>query len=467
MEKFKYIIFLLILSVTFSTSCSDDVLDEIDRDPNNPTEVSVDFILPGVQVNCIHSFLMGAGARYISSYVEHHCNVHLNPYWPERGTDQFNQAYSILKDVNIIIEKGSEENKWTHVGIAQVIKAITLGTLTDIFGDVPYSEALLGSENRNPEYDSQEAIYSELFLILDDAIKNLSKETVVNPGKYDMLLQGDKNMWVKVAWGLKARFYNRLSNIDSSGSATNALLAVKNSFSSAEECLSFSDYENGGSDHINLFSYQEQLEKCFATSVTMLNVLNSFNDLGFVDPRADRWFAKLNGEFVGAPNGENIPDVAHNKYSPISIVNVLSPDAPVMVLTYDELKFIEAEANLRLAKRPEANAAYRKAVEAACSRAGLTTGEIASYTSQGTVFTDNESLNLEMIIKQKYLSFFISQPIEAWSDWRRTGIPSLYNTVEGIPLRLPYPNTELARNSNAPTDINNVTIYTKKVWWAK
>jgi hypothetical protein len=467
MKNYKYLILLLILSIVFPISCSDDILDEIDTDPNNPTEVPVDFILPIAQVRCVHDFIGGYGARSISSYVEHHCSVHLNPLWPEWATGQFNQAYSILNDTKIIIDKGSEEEKWTHVGIAQVIKALTLGTLTDIFGDVPYTEALQGSDNRNPKYNSQEMIYGELFQILDDAIANLSKQAVVNPGKYDMLLQGDKTMWIKVAWGLKARYYNRLSNIDASGSATDALEALGNSFSSPDEYLSFSDYVESGSDHVNLFSFEEQIQKSFALSVTMLGVLNSFNDAGFDDPRAERWFVRLEGEFIPAPNGENVPDVSHTKYSPISTENVLALDAPVMVLTYDELKFIEAEANFRLGNLPEANSAYRESVIEACLRTGLTLNEIDAYTSQGNVFTDDESLTLDMIIKQKWLSFFISQPIEAWSDWRRTGIPALYNTADGIPLRLPYPTGELATNSNAPKDIDNVTIYTKKLWWAK
>jgi hypothetical protein len=467
MKSYIYKILLSILSIVFLLSCSNDILDEIDTDPNNPTEVSVDYILPIAQIRCVHDFLGGDGARSISSYVEHHCNVHLNPLWPDRSTNQFNQAYSILKDTKIIIEKGSKENKWTHVGIAQVIKAITLGTLTDIFGDVPYSEALNGSDNRNPKYDSQEEIYTELFRILDDAIVNLGKEAVINPGQYDMLLKGNKAMWIKTAWGLKARYYNRMSNIDPSGSATKALEALRNSFSSPNEYLSFSDYAISGSDHVNLFSYAEQVGKTFALSVTMLEVLNSFNESGFNDPRAERWFVPLNGVFIPAPNGENVPDISHTRYSPISTKNVLSLNSPVVVLTYDELKFIEAEANLRLRNLPEANSAYQKAVKEACLRAGLTQEKIDLYTSQGTVFKNAENLTLDMIIKQKWLSFFISQPIEAWSDWRRTGIPSLYNSTDGNPIRLPYPDTELARNSNAPTDINNVTIYTKKVWWAK
>jgi len=475
MKTYKYIFATLFLSILFSLSCSNDILDEIDTDPNNPTSVEVDFILPIAQIRCISDLLGGGGARYISSYVEHHCNVHLNPYWPERGTDQFGNAYTVLKDTKEIIEIGSEKNKWTHVGIAQVIHSIALATLTDIFGEVPYSEALQGSSNRNPKYDTQEEIYDRIFQILDDAILNLGKTSASNPGNSDMLLNGNTEMWKKIAWGLKARYYNRLSNIDASGSANNALTALKNSLTAQDKQVAYTGYSSSGSNYVNLFSYQEQIEKCFATSITFLEVLNSFNDPGYNDPRAEKWFVRLNGQLVGAPNGQNIPDVAHVTYSQISREKVMYLNAPMVILTYDELKFIEAEANFRLGKPAEANAAYQDAVKSACSRAGLTSDEINSYISQGNVFTDDAGLTLEMIIKQKWISFFISQPVEAYNDYRRTGIPTMHNTVanlgfqtvDGIPKRMPYPADELARNSNAPTDINNVTIYTKKVWWAK
>ena len=132
MKNYKYAILLLILSIIFSVSCSKDIFDKIDTDPNNPTSVEVDFILPIAEARCFHDLIAGEGARYISSYVEHFCNVHLNAYFPDRGTSQFNQAYTVLKDTKEIIDRGSEENKWVHVGIAQVIHAIALATLRSL-----------------------------------------------------------------------------------------------------------------------------------------------------------------------------------------------------------------------------------------------------------------------------------------------------------------------------------------------
>ena len=459
MKNIKYILFL---SVILSLSCSKDQLDEIDTDPNNPTSVPVEYILPSAEVKMFHSFFGGSTATAISTYVEHTCNVHPEKMDIVRKTGIWHTGYAILKDCKLIIEQASEQDFWTHVGIAQVVQAITLATMTEIFGDIPWTEALLGSDNRSPKFDSQESIYNEVFKMLDEAIVNLSKATVKNPGDYDLLLKGDTDMWKKVAWGLKARYLNRLSNIDPSGSASDVLAAVSNSFTSPGQGLIFSEYQEA-TVYSNAFTYEEIQWSRFAASKTIADMLKSLND-----PRAEIWFNKIDGEIIGAPNGENNTDLGHSIYSGVSRENVLYLSADMPIITYSETKFIEAEANFRLGNLPDANSAYQEAVIAACSRTGLTTDEINSYTSQSNVFPDNANLTLEMIMKQKYLSFFMMQPIEAFNDYRRTLIPyPLYNTVDGIPHRIIYPEEELARNVNAPTDIDLVTIYTKKLWWAK
>ena len=464
MKNIKYIIFQLFLSILL-VSCSQDKFDEIDTDPNNITSVGVDNVLPSAQVKYFCSMCGSTTATAISTYVEHSCNVHAEAMEVNRKTGLFSTAYGTLRDTKEIIEQGTAEESWIHVGIAQVIQAFALGMLTDCFGEVPWTEALLGSDNRNPVYDTQESIYDDLFDMLDNAIVNLSK-SAADPGENDLLLGGDTDMWTKVAWGLKARYYNRLSNIDASGSATNALEAAANSFSSQEEGLIFSDFQDA-TTYCNPISAEENSMKRFSASVTILNVINSFNVEGYDDPRAELWFDKIGGEFIGAPNGENEEDTGKSKYSAISTSNVLYLAAPMPLLMYEEIKFIEAEANLRIGNRQAANEAYKEAVKVACSRAGLSDTEITDYTSQGSVFSADVDLTLEMIIKQKFLSFFMMQPIEAYNDYRRTSIPSLYNTQDGIPERIVYPDSEYATNTNTPSDIDLVTIYTEKVWWAK
>lgn len=459
-------LFRIFIASILITGCTNDILDEIDTDPNNPTDVSVELLLPHSATSMVTQTVASRQSLWVSTYVEHTTNVRVNVMEPFGNTETYWQDnYLNLKNIEVIIEKASAENKWLHVGIAKIIKAIVLSQLTDLYGDIPYSEALQGSSNRAPVFDSQENIYTELQRLLDEAISDLGKESVSSPGKYDLLLEGNKDLWLKTAWALKARFYNRLSNIDPQTSANNALNALQNAYSNPAENLIFNGFMTGNVN-INPYVGMEKREQAFAASQTILAVLNSFNDENYADPRAERWFYKIGDEIIGAPSGTNSSDQPHVKYSGISMENVLYENAPLPIVTYAEMKFIEAEANLRVGKTNEAYAAYQEAVRQACLVAGLAEDQVDEYTGQGTVFQGASQLTLNDIIKQKYIYFWMFQPVEAFNDYRRTGIPEMQNPY-GVIKRFPYPASELERNPNSPTNINEQTIYTIKVWWAK
>jgi hypothetical protein len=139
----------------------------------------------------------------------------------------------------------------------------------------------------------------------------------------------------------------------------------------------------------------------------------------------------------------------------------LTPDAPQPFLTFDEIKFLEAEAYLRKEDNTNAYAAYLKAVEEALIRANVSAGEIATYMAQPKVAMGFSNLTLNDIITQKYISFWLFEPIEAYNDYRRTGIPTMNNPVSPPPSRFPYANDEVSANPNVPQK----TI-TDRVWWA-
>jgi hypothetical protein len=451
-------------------SCSDDILDDINENPNAPTDVPISLLLPQTIISTIHGVAGDGGGEFASFFVEHATNVHLNPRMPFNvNSNAWSSTYYTLKDLAIIIEKGSEggseEGQYVAVGIAKILYAYTLSVGTDFFGEMPHTEALQGSLNRTPAFDDQETIYAFLQQQLNEAIADLDRESIGDIDRIDLIFQGDREMWKKTAYALKARLSNRLSNINPQSSAQNALTAVGNSFSSEEEGFIFNGYLSGNSND-NPWAGWQKSEQTYAVSTTFIDLVESFNDSGYTDPRAERWFTKINGEFVGAPSGESQTDLTHSIYSAPSTETVLYDEAPQPLLTYDEMKFIGAEANLRLGNRPEANEAYEIAVVAACRRAGISEEDINSYVNQGGVFPGEDNLALDHIIKQKNISFWMFQSIEAYNDYRRTGIPEM-NDPRGTPLRLPYPPSEVNRNPNAPADINDVTIYERNVWWAE
>ena len=101
-------------------------------------------------------------------------------------------------------------------------------------------------------------------------------------------------------------------------------------------------------------------------------------------------------------------------------------------------------------------------MEAALERAEIEEEEIADYLASGKIDVGEENLTLEHIIHQKYIAFWLFQPIEAYNDYRRTLIPEMNNTVAPPPNRFPYPQDEVAANENVPSR----TIQ-DKVWWAE
>src|SRR5690606_10896069 len=158
--KFKYNILkliavgLLAMPIAFS-SCSEDRMDEINRNPNDPTDVQAKFILADVIVKTAVNNVGGDLSTYLSTYVEHEVGTY-NQLWraehrenEPQSASTFNNSwgslYEVIKDTRIMIdncsEGGSQEGNYTTLGIAQIMQAYNLALLTDMYGDVPYSEA--------------------------------------------------------------------------------------------------------------------------------------------------------------------------------------------------------------------------------------------------------------------------------------------------------------------------------------
>ncbi len=437
------------LLVLFSAgSCSDDVLDRIDTNPNSPTDVSTRLLLAQATAEVAFAVTGTDLAWYSSVFVEHTTGVHGQLENADKrvginstiANNSWNTIYAgTLKDLDVIIEKGStgsEAGSWTTVGIAKILKAYVYSIATDLWGKVPFSQALQGNANRKPVYDNQQDIYAALQTLLDEAIADLDKTSIGNPGTADLFNNGNAASWKKAAWGLKARFYNRLSKREPAESANKALAALQNSFTTPGEGLIFSKFttaaigENPWFQELNDRSHH-------AVSNTFYNLLTESED-----PRAAVFFGEVRGRVVPATNGSAQSDQAGTIYSRASN-KVVFATAAIPIITFEEVKFIEAEANLRLGNTQAAYAAYRAGVNAALAKAGVAAAAATAYTAQPEVFMGAANLTLADIIEQKYISFWIYQPIEAYNDWRRTGFPTLTNTIGPPPRRFPYPKAKL------------------------
>jgi hypothetical protein len=127
-------------------------------------------------------------------------------------------------------------------------------------------------------------------------------------------------------------------------------------------------------------------------------------------------------------------------------------------MSYEELKFIEAEVAFRNSDKTTAAASYNEAVRANLQRT------VGSTTYLATVMKSAATVTLKDIIVQKYIALFLDP--EVWTDWRRTGYPVLTapanNSLNGaLPRSVYYPSSEVRYNKNTPAN----TTLTRRVWW--
>ncbi len=446
----KYFAIIMLPLVLFSTSCN-NWIDEVATSPNSPTEVTPDLLLTVSEV-AMQTLYTGQLSRTSSILIQQCAGndfqmIDVRDY-KITELSNINEWKTVYADALInqqtLIDIAGSENPW-YAGIGRVLKCMTIGIATDFWGDIPYSQALQGLEGSdaalNPGYDTQEDIYSQMQSELDNAIADLSTAPEANakkPTSDDFMHNGDVSMWIKAAYMLKARYANHKSERDPSGSATEAL-----GYISAAGLT-------GNGDNTNAI---------FGINGNELNPWNSFNNTragyikmgvylvdllsGLSDPRLPLYATTdVGGLYSGAPI-----DGTDNNASDVGSLYA-TDNAPLPLLTYYEMKFIEAEAKLRNADAAGAATAYNEAVianlEATVGTADA--GYVAANASEtaGTI-------TLDKIMTQKYIAMFLQT--ESWTDVRRTGIPALeVNPIaiyDVIPVRFPTCIDERLYNANA------------------
>jgi len=203
-------------------SCSDDKMDEINSNLNNPLDAPTRFVITDVMTASAFSVTGSDNSFYAGVYAELNAGCFGQMFDAQRRSglpqlastynNTWNSSYIQLRTLKSIIEKcsvgGSEAGNNTTLGIAQVLYAYNLAILTDLFGDVPYSEALNPNVNKQPKLDKQEAIYAEVFNNLNEGIANLNR-TSISYGSIvnqDLIYAGSAIKWKKAANALLARF---------------------------------------------------------------------------------------------------------------------------------------------------------------------------------------------------------------------------------------------------------------------
>ena len=451
----KKIIFSVITIALLSGACEKWIDPDMNIDPNNPADVSMAQLIAPVEVNVAY-VVGGELARWDCAWMQHITGLQSQAadadiYIMNEADVTSAWGWTLyapgMVNTKLMIEKAEANNSPHYAGVAKILMAYQLGVTTDHWGDIPYSDAFRGFENDfTPAYDTQEEIYNSIFELLDDAIADLNaSESLFAPGAEDLIYGGDLDKWEKTAYALKARYSLHLGKRKGNSAYTDAVAAIANAYTSNADNMRVpfgTAYNNSNP----MYQYESERTGYYSANSTYINMLDATND-----PRKAVYF---DGD-EGSPSGEP------NLNAAIIGAGYASTDTPIDLISYSEVKFIEAEARYRLsASDPLAVDACNEGLKASLQKEGVY-GDGSWYNAQKI---DASSITLEKIMIQKYLSSFMQ--VETWTDWRRTGIPSLTiatgAVINQIPRRLPYSDEErLYNGENMPAGL---TI-TDRVWW--
>jgi hypothetical protein len=463
---------------------------DINVNPNAPTDAPVNILLPAAQADLAYG-LHGDIAQFTSIFAQQIGGVEniylsvgqydLNGNLAGRVWD--NNLYpGAMNDLSIVINKATEAGSPHYRGIARVMMAVAVAQAVDLWNNVPYSEAFRGQGGQavtQPAYDPGEALYDTVQTLLSEAIIDLqATSSFTSPGRDDLVYGGNLNRWVLAARALKARYYNHLSKINPQQSAQAALAALEGGTFAGNADDARIVFGNTVDAAGPWFRF---LVGSFGNGVRVgeffVNLLQQRND-----PRLP-FFVRANDgatPFVGTPAGTSRPSA-----SPIGLY-YNRPDAPANFITYVEVKFIEAEANLRLGRPAEAATAFNAAVAASLAKAtatitvGTTTlaaNAAANQTYLATYGSETaETITIEKIFTEKYIALYLEP--EVWNDWRRSITPATPNGIPALtpaansqqftggnfPRRWPYPLSEVQQN-NANVAAQGAAAITDRVFW--
>lgn len=452
----KKIIAIFTVISLFLSSCSKFV-DDYDISPNSPSEVTAALLLTDAQVG-LFSTAHGQLARFSGIMTQQLAGTDFQMIDVENyvilegdNSNEWNIIYAdILNSCDLLIEGDYGKGNPYYRGCAKVLKAISLGIATDAWGDVPNKEAGKGLDNLNPKYDAQQSVISSMQELLSSAIEDFKADATANnllPSTDDLVFGGDVEAWTKAAWTLKARYANRLSKRDASQSATDALSYLTNAALTKSDNMN-AVFGSAGNNNNTWFAFENARGGYIRCGKNLIDLMSSNND-----PRADFYAAGDTGGVIRGAACGSYDQTA----SPIG--SHLQQNSLVMI-GYVEGKFIEAEANFRLNKKAEAATAFNDAVKASVLEV---TGAADAAFEASVAAETSASITLEKIMSQKYVAMFGS--LEVWSDWRRTGLPTLTpnanGQVAGIPRRLPTTLDERVTNKNANVESDIL----KPVWW--
>ncbi len=514
MKKTKILSLLFILLI--SVSCSDQLRkDQLEQAEIVDRLTSARYLLAGsiVRISTFYQEEAFSEDNFlaIEEYYQQLFSVKAQTYEEfTKAPANWGKEYKLLYDTKAGIDVAMEEGVPSIAAAQKILQAFMFEYVTNIYGDIPYSEALRGREGIvQPKFDKQEDVYAGLLKQLDEAIGTLQSESDAIDPEQDLMFQGDKEKWIRFANSLKIRLI--INSYEASGGSRKAELEglAKGLIMDENEYNAAMPYEGSNDDNSWYFGKTGDDNELTRRkpAETLVKALIDDND-----PRLTAWIAPamtpwsdtiasgvesrsytvndyygneftiqlintetadnpdiyagfpLNSIYVGAPVKSNVTlkllwgdesgDAYDNwkmsSFNPFIFGQRSHPLFPATLMEASEVMFLLAEAAQRGWITGNASEYYEKAVRLNMERWEIEEADIVSYLNAHPL-PANGTDALKTILWEKWKSLFIQSP-QAWFTYRRTSYPeptAVTNNINAypFPLRWRYPTYEVDNNT--------------------
>jgi len=502
----KFLTALAVLLVMVS-SCTKD-FEAINTDKNNP---STDLAAPEmlltniIESSCDRTHEIFLGHEMGNCWVQHMAKVQYTDedrYIPRASVinNSWNSFFVASgMDAATLYRVAAKKQNDNYMGVAMVMKVYITSVLTDLYGDIPYSEAWRGGIAEggilSPKYDTQESIYRDIIKKLDTANTLLTVDGKEIAG--DIMFGNDVLKWKKFANSLRMRLLLRMSSKDAAYVTAEltrmvgdpATYPVFESNDDNAQLVYLGSLPNNNPINENRKTRDDH--RVSKTVIDMMWVNNPNMDYR-VTVYANR--PSAGGYWEGMPNGLTSAKALAYLGNGLSKTSKLgnyftAAECPGVFMSYAELQFILAEGVQRglITGAPKTAQEYYEAgiygsynqyadaivANSAAFMAGTIDELAADYIANGGAGWDDANA-LERIATEKWLAMF-EQGLQSWFEWRRTGYPALTPAEDGqnggkIPVRVNYPSDEYATNPAnvaAAVSVQGADDLNTKVWWNK
>ena len=486
--------------VVFFSACDD--FGDMNENPNAPSAISnnPELLLTGIQKDIVNRMVndsWGEG-NLMAQYVAKIVFTAFDQFeWGTNG-GTWNTIYRSSREVQNLLAIAEETGNDSYKAVGLVMRAWMFQILTDMWGDVPYSEALKGKTEDifTPAYDKQQDIYVGILADLKEANNLLASSTASVKG--DIILDGDLDKWRKLANSLKLRVLMRLTEVDGGSinlvselksvienqssnpliidNADNAVMTYTSSFPNVHPKSEASGHRIGSFDEYRM-------------SETYELVLEAYND-----PRQMALFAPTevsitagSPDYSGMINGMVDGSAYEYKGGPSNVSNVnpqkfyYSPNAAqALIMQASEVHFLIAEAAVRyseIAAIADAQTYYEEGIALNFEYWGVDLpADYLTRTSSDAAYSVPVAFDgtVETVITQKWIALFYTD-YQGFFDYKRTGFPTVIQPGpdaqrDVYPSRFEYPGDEQSLNKeNYDNAIANQTSgeysFWTPVWW--